>query len=457
MISSLTLKSWLVAATPGFLRGQWARLEASPLGYRLARGAFWSFAGAMVSRGCGLLSSICVARMLGKVGFGEFGVVQSSVGMFATFAGLGLGLTATKYVAEFRVKEPARAGRIIGVSSVVSWIAGGAMTGLLFGIGPWLAQHTLAAPQLGNLLRLSSALLLIGAVNGAQTGALAGFEAFKRIAHINLISGVCSLPMMVVGAWWGGLEGAVWGLLASQSFGCVLNFFALRREAKLSQVPLVFRVSLEELRILWQFSLPALVSGLFVGPVYWLCNTLLVNSSGGYAEMGLFNAANQWFGALLFLPGILGQAALPVLSERFGQNDLRQSRRVLGFYMKLNAAVVTPLVVLGCLASPLIMSSYGPGFRQAWPALSVVLVTAGLQSVVTPVGHIIAASGRMWLGSLMNLAWGIFFIGLTWLLLNFGALGLASARLAAYAAQAIWALAFAARLLNRDERPKVWG
>lgn len=457
MISSLTLKSWLVAATPGFLRGQWARLEASPLGYRLARGAFWSFAGAMVSRGCGLLSSICVARMLGKVGFGEFGVVQSSVGMFATFAGLGLGLTATKYVAEFRVKEPARAGRIIGVSSVVSWIAGGAMTGLLFGIGPWLAQHTLAAPQLGNLLRLSSALLLIGAVNGAQTGALAGFEAFKRIAHINLISGVCSLPMMVVGAWWGGLEGAVWGLLASQSFGCALNFFALRREAKLSQVPLVFRVSLQEFRILWQFSLPALVSGLFVGPVYWLCNTLLVNSSGGYAEMGLFNAANQWFGALLFLPGILGQAALPVLSERFGQNDLRQSRRVLGFYMKLNAAVVTPLVVLGCLASPLIMSSYGPGFRQAWPALSVVLVTAGLQSVVTPVGHIIAASGRMWLGSLMNLAWGIFFIGLTWLLLNFGALGLASARLAAYAAQAIWALAFAARLLNRDERPKVWG
>lgn len=457
MISSLTLKSWLVAATPGFLRGQWARLEASPLGYRLARGAFWSFAGAMVSRGCGLLSSICVARMLGKVGFGEFGVVQSSVGMFATFAGLGLGLTATKYVAEFRVKEPARAGRIIGVSSVISWIAGGAMTGLLFGIGPWLAQHTLAAPQLGNLLRLSSVLLLIGAVNGAQTGALAGFEAFKRIAHINLISGVCSLPIMVVGAWWGGLEGAVWGLLASQSFGCVLNFFALRREAKLSQVPLVFRVSLEEFRILWQFSLPALVSGLFVGPVYWLCNTLLVNSSGGYAEMGLFNAANQWFGALLFLPGILGQAALPVLSERFGQNDLRQSRRVLGFYMKLNAAVVTPLVVLGCLASPLIMSSYGPGFRQAWPALSVVLVTAGLQSVVTPVGHIIAASGRMWLGSLMNLAWGIFFIGLTWLLLNFGALGLASARLAAYAAQAIWALAFAARLLNRDERPKVWG
>lgn len=450
MISSLTLKSWVLAATPPFLKGRWARLEASPLGYRLARGAFWSFAGAMVSRGCGLFSSICVARMLGKVGFGEFGVVQSSVGMFATFAGLGLGLTATKYVAELRLKDPARAGRIIGASSAVSWVTGGIMTALLFGMGPWLASHSLAAPHLGRLLRLSSVLLLIGAVNGAQTGALAGFEAFKRIAHINLISGVASFPLMVAGAWWRGLAGAVWGLLLSQGFACVLNSYALRKEAAVGKIPLVCRISIEELGILWRFSLPALVSGMLVGPVYWLCSTLLVNSPGGYAEMGVFNAANQWFGALLFLPGILGQAALPVLSERFGQNDLRQSRKVLGFYIKLNAAIVAPLVILGCLASPVIMSSYGPGFRQAWPTLSIVLTTAGLQGVLAPIGQVLAASGRMWLGSWMNLIWGICFIGLTWLLLNFGALGVASARFAAYAAQAIWALAFAVHLLNQN-------
>jgi O-antigen/teichoic acid export membrane protein len=56
--------------------------------------------------------------MLGKTGYGELGMIQTTVGMFGVFAGFGLGVTATKHVAEFRRSDPARAGRIIGLSSV---------------------------------------------------------------------------------------------------------------------------------------------------------------------------------------------------------------------------------------------------------------------------------------------------------------------------------------------------
>ncbi len=66
------------------------------LAARLARGAFWSLAGSLVARGAGLLTAIMVGRILGKDGFGELGLVQSTVGMFGTFAGFGMGLTANK-------------------------------------------------------------------------------------------------------------------------------------------------------------------------------------------------------------------------------------------------------------------------------------------------------------------------------------------------------------------------
>jgi O-antigen/teichoic acid export membrane protein len=448
-MSSMTIKIWLLAATPRFLKPYWDRVEASPLGYRLAKGAFWSLAGALMSRALGLVSSILVARMLGKVGFGELGVIQSSVGMFGTFAGFGLGLTATKHVAEFRAKDPVRAGRIIALSSLVSWGTGGAMAVLLFVLAPWLAAHTLAAPHLGGLLRIGSLLLLLGAINGAQTGALAGFEAFKRIASINLIAGIAAFPLMVGGTWWRGLEGSLLGLIASQALNCLLSFHGLREEARRAGVPLAYAGASREWNVLWRFSLPALLGGVMVGPVYWVCNTLLVNQPDGYGQMGLFNAANQWFGALLFLPGILGQAALPVLSERLGENDAMRSGKVLSFYIKLNAVVVMPLVLLGCLASPWIMASYGTGFREAWPILVVVLVTAALLAVQTPVGQIIAASGRMWLGSVMNLGWAVCFIGLTWGFIHWGALGLAGARCGAYLAHAAWTFAFALLLLRR--------
>ncbi|MCU0395385.1 MAG: oligosaccharide flippase family protein, partial [Chitinophagaceae bacterium] len=124
-----------------------------------------------------------------------------------------------------------RAGRIIALSSLTAWCSGLVLTGVLWLIAPWLAERTLAAPNLAPLLRISALLLLLGAVNGAQTGALSGFEAFKQIAQINLCSGLLSFPLLVLGAHWYGLKGAVWGLVATQSLTCMLSFLALRRLA----------------------------------------------------------------------------------------------------------------------------------------------------------------------------------------------------------------------------------
>jgi len=93
---------------PPFLRPLFDQLENSPLGYRLTHGVFWPLAGPAISRGLVLVARILVAPTLGQTGYGEMGVIQSSVAMFGVFAGFGLGLTATKHVAEFRNSDPDR-------------------------------------------------------------------------------------------------------------------------------------------------------------------------------------------------------------------------------------------------------------------------------------------------------------------------------------------------------------
>ena len=167
------------------------RLHNSPLvsnlvaflGPRMAHGAFWSLLGTVVSRGLSLASSVFVARWLGKESFGEFGVLQATVGMFSVFAGFGMGMTATKHVAELRQSDPSRTGRLIGLSNWVAWVAGGLMTAVLYVFAAPVASGTLAAPHLAPVLRLCAPLLLLGSLNGAQLGALAGFEAFKQLAR----------------------------------------------------------------------------------------------------------------------------------------------------------------------------------------------------------------------------------------------------------------------------------
>ena len=87
---------WLVSYSPSPVRRLWLRIRSSPIGHRVAKGAFWMVSGNVIARLLGLVGSILAARILGKVSFGELGTIQSTVGLFAVFAGFGIGITATK-------------------------------------------------------------------------------------------------------------------------------------------------------------------------------------------------------------------------------------------------------------------------------------------------------------------------------------------------------------------------
>lgn len=426
----------------------YGRLQTGSLARRLAHAAVWSLAGAVVARAMGIVSSVVVARLLGKEGFGQYGIIQSTVMMFGTFAAFGLGLTATKHLAEYRRKDPAKAGRILGLSAIIALGSGAIVTALLLVGAPWLAAHTLAAPHLTGGLRIGALLILFTALNGAQTGALVGLEAFRLVAQLNLLTGLASLPLVIGGVVFFGLNGALWGLAAAAFVTWLVFHWGLRRELARAGIPFALKGSFQEMRVLWAFSLPAVISGMLAAPVIWACNALLVNQPNGYAEMGIANAANQWFYALLFLPGVLASSSIAVLSERLGAGDKPACRKVLLYGIGLNAVVVIPLVLAGCLASRYIMGIYGPGFAQHPGVLMVAIITGAVVAIQVPMGQTTAASGRMWTEICMNLAWALVFFGGTWLALSHGALGLVSARLVAYLFHTLWTAAFAVWLLR---------
>jgi O-antigen/teichoic acid export membrane protein len=397
--------------------------------------------GTIVSRALGLVSSMIVARIIGKIGMGEIGIVQSTVGMFSTLAGLGLGLAATKHVAEHRVANPRLVGETIGLLSLISWGSGFLMTTVVVVLSPWLAQHTLAAPQLAPELGWGALLLLFGVINGVQTGVLSGFEAFKTIARINAISGIANFPLMVGGAYFFGPLGAVLGLVGGLALNCTLNFFAVRNYAAECGVRISYRRVHKHSRLLWQFGLPGMLSGLVAGPVNWLTGTMLVNHPGGYGEMGILNATNSWFQAVAFLPTLLGQVLLPILAS---SNDDRQTAdRTVVLATYLNIAIVFLVTVGICPFSRPIMGFYGKGFAEGWPVLVMTVLAAGVLMVQGPITNQLIADSKMWIYLFAHLLWAVVFLALTFLLVpSRGAAGLAFARFAAYVVNGIGVVAF---------------
>lgn len=439
-----------------FLSGIWQRLQRSPLASRIIRGTFWSLAGTVASRCFGLAASISVARILGKVTMGELGIIQSTVGMFSAFAGMGLGLAATKHVAEYRAKERSLAGETIGMLSIISWTSGLLMTIVMIGVSPWLARNNLAAPQLATPLRIGSLLLLFGVINGVQTGVLSGFEAFKSIARVNLISGLANFPLMLCGAYWWGLRGAVSALVASLAVNCILNFFAVRREAAKVGVTITFRHFHRHQNMIWTFGLPGMLSGAISGPVGWITSMTLVKQPGGYGEMGIYNATSSWFQLVVFLPNLLAQVLLPILSSYAAKNDRQGLNRALVLATWTNVVVIFPIIAIGCALSRFIMGLYGPGFVEGWPVLVLTLLGAGVLTIQGPITDRLVATSKMWAYFLAHIVWGMVFIGTAFLWVPaHGGAGLALARLAAYIANGLWVLGVIWWYLSQQQSPTI--
>ena len=109
----------LLARLPDPIR---QRLKSGSLGHRLAKSSFWSLSGSVAGRLVSLPSGVLLARLLGRHDYGELGIIYSSIELFGIFGGFGLGLTATKYIGEFKRRDPERAGRILAMSNLTAYV-----------------------------------------------------------------------------------------------------------------------------------------------------------------------------------------------------------------------------------------------------------------------------------------------------------------------------------------------
>lgn len=437
---------------------EWLRVgrdQVAPSGSLRARfttGVFWSLAGAVISRGFTLAASIMCARFLGSSGFGELGIIQSTVGTFGLFAGLGLGLTATKYVAEFREKDPEKVGRILALSGLAALVSSTLMMVALVLSSHYVAGHVLADAGLAGPLIVGAGLVFFGGLNGAQTGALAGFEAFQTIARVNIVAGLCSFPLIVLGVWRWGLEGAVWGLVAAMAVNWFLNNRALARECRRSGVKYNVREFHKEWEVLHLFSLPAFLASIVVGPALWFCNALLVRQPNGYGQLGLYTAADRWRLLILFVPTSIYGMLVPVLSNLYGSGDQLGFRKVFRANLLGVSGLALCCALMVMAAAKPIMAAYGRSFHSGWPILIILSLSALPESLNTLLGHPLMVAGAMWWRFGFDVLLALALIGVAFVLVpRWGAVGLASAYGLAFSGTTIGLYLFGISKVSRLE------
>lgn len=427
------------------------RVRSSDIGKRMASGAAWSFTGTALAKFIVLVAGIVCAHVLGKQEYGQFGMVRSTISLFVVFGFAGMGLTATKFISQYKKSEKERIPSIYLLTNGFAVFTGALVTAAVLVFAPYIAEKTLSAPELVVPLRVGALLLFVTVLNGAQQGTLAGFENFKAIAINTLIGSIAESVLMLVGGYYWGVTGAVLG------FGCgfvalyVANHVSIRRTLHtLGLSPRLSMFDRKDLHLLYKFSLPAALSSVMVAPVYWIARTLLVRFDG-FEELAVFEAADQWKVIILFVPTAVSQIVLPILSSMAnGSKD--RFWKVLKYNIFLNAAVAAVLAASVCLFSEHIMASYGKGYTNTLPLVYLALSTV-MTSASTVAGLAISSRAKMWTGFGFNAFWGGLCILLTYMFLRtgLGAAGLGLALLCSYAVHIVLQLIYLRLSFNEKE------
>ncbi len=396
---------------------------------RLLRGSSWMVGGTVVSKVLVFCATILVARILTKDIYGELSIIRSTIQMFIALSSFGIGATATKYIAEYRHTEPARAVRIYYISNIFILAMAVVMMGVLFVSAESIAANLLNAPSLAAELRIAACILFFSLMNGAQTGSLAGFEDFPVIARANILNGVLEVILLPLGAWLFGLSGAIIGFGSCFLGVFVFNAIALHRH--LASLGVARGAVLRGLRpadfkVVVKFSLPIAMSSWIIMVTYWFSKTFMIKADG-FGSMASYDVAEQ------FKTQIAG-----------GERD--KARDAARTNIKINVAITFGAYLLILAFGKYLLMLYGKSYTNLMP-LYILCFAAIIDSVCNSYVPVIISANRVWRIISYNLVWsatliGVYFCASAYI---YAENALATAYLAATVAQCVLMTAFLRR------------
>lgn len=420
----------------------------SDLARRMFHGAFWSFSGTAMGKLCLLVAGILCAHLLKQEVFGQLGMIRSTLNIFIVFGASGIGVTATKLISTYRTNDIPRLLRMTRLTFRLAWVMALVLMVFCFVLARPIARHVLHAEHLTFELQIASLLLLFSILYGVQNGVLTGLEQFKIMARNTFVGSSLEAVLMVAGAYFWGLTGAIVGL----GIGLGALFWVNRLSIKKHYAQYVVGEmqpthTPNDWSMLLTDCIPATLSALMVTPTFWGIRTILLQHDG-YNSLALFEAADQWKVMMLFIPTAISQMVLPILTS------IRQQRQQFRHVLLANIALIVgissmiTLVVL-LLGGP-IMQLYGKGFSDKMP-----LVYLALSNIFSAYSNIIEMSiyskNKMWQAFVINLFWAIVLLVSAYGLVERGlnATGIALAVLIAYGLKSILATLYLTLFLKR--------
>lgn len=391
--------------------------------------------GAVVSKVLLTIFNILLARILTVEAYGAYSLINNTVQTFTVFAGAGIGVTLTRYIALYREKDIKQTGILLGTLMVINIIISLIISIFVFIFADKIAVLLKSEIEINNLLRITAGTIFFTAVVAILQGALQGFESYKNIATIQVIANFLNILLGVILARYFGIVGAIYSLLILQVFMFIMMVNNLAKNIKKNDIKLNIIFNKEVKQAILQVTIPSFLATVFVLPIMWITN-FYFSSNIGLEEFAAFSVCLQWFNIVNYIPQQLGQLK-PIYTQLYDEKKYSELK-------KYNNKIISITIIFSICCSlflfiirNFILKSYGDYYTSCNETFIIMLITTVIFAIQSQYGSVFQAIGKSWLCFTLNVIWALSYLISFFVLYKIGIVGYAYTYLISYSIYAI--------------------
>lgn len=361
-----------------------------------------SVLGSGIGKALSLVAGVFVARYLGKEIYGEFGMIKTTLLNISILSTFGLGYTATKHVADYRISAPEKQSAIIHHSQNITFIFSFIIALTFFVFSNDISVHLLNNNRLSTPLKSLSILIILNALVTVQTGVIAGLGLFKELAYINALIGIASFLFTVPLTYLYGFEGALISIILSQ----IVNYFLNRYLIKKFRCQNIHedKTSVNYIKLV-SFSAPIALQELTYAITSWAAIIILVKMAD-YGELGLYVAAIHWNALVLFIPGVIRNVILSHFSSSI--SDKQKLGTLLNQTLLVNfLSTLVPCIIIFIMSS-MISKFYGDNYAGLDVLISLAVLSTLFLSANNVYSQLFISLGKNWVLFVLKFTRGLF-------------------------------------------------
>jgi antigen flippase len=368
-----------------------------------------------------------LADLLGTSGVGLVGIYLSITGTLASLAGLGIGSSGVREIAEAEGSgDEARLAATVKTLRRVCWLTG-LLGWLLSAVAAWpLSRWAFGDDRHGWAIALLGLTILFGTISGGQTALLQGIRRIGDLARIQVIAAV--LGTLVTLGLYGLLreEGIVPVLISSAAIQLLVSWH-FARKVKPCDLAQSWKETFHRSKNLISLGLAFMWSGLLASLFAVGIRALIVRELGLDAN-GIYQAAWGLSGMFAgFILGAMGADFYPRLTA--AANDHATVNRLVNEQTELGVLLALPGLVGTLAFAPWLMQLfYSAKFLPGADLLPWFVLGISGQVISWPMGFILLAEGeKTWFLASETIAHVIKFTVAAALLYRMGLVGTAIA------------------------------